>query len=395
MSSFGLLPTGFVAKSQDQIEESMDEGMRDRVSPTLDLGEATRLGELVGITSQELADLWNAAQAVNAGFSPESATGERLDQLMALIGLTRLAATPSTVNLRLNLDNGTTVLTGAQVSNSQTGEIFETTEDITNSSGITADFDVPAQSLDTGRIRASAGLLTVIETPVGGWNSVTNLLDAVLGREDETDTELRSRRLSSLAVEGNQTLEAILANLLGTNGVIEAFILENDTSLDPDANGIPTKSFESVVDGGDDTEVAQAIFAKKPLAIQAFGSTTVVLNDSQGFPHVIGFSRPDEVAYFIEIDVTVDPLLYGDGNEPIGNQLVAEALADFGQALGIGQNILMTLFECQALEIQGVLNVTGLRIDTFAPPVNTADIIVPFRQSSLFDTSRVTVNVTP
>lgn len=87
-----------------------------------------------------------------------------------------------------------------------------------------------ATALTTGPIFCPAGTLTVIDTPVAGWTSVNNPLDAVTGRNIEEDTEALERRTLLLAANANGPTEAIVEDVLQVPFVSAALGFENNFS---------------------------------------------------------------------------------------------------------------------------------------------------------------------
>ncbi|HET8689637.1 MAG TPA: hypothetical protein VFM18_23760, partial [Methanosarcina sp.] len=66
-----------------------------------------------------------------------------------------------------------------------------------------------AACTETGPIQAAPNTVTVIKTPVLGWDSVYNPASAVLGQDLETDEALRLRYLTTKGVDGVNSFEAI------------------------------------------------------------------------------------------------------------------------------------------------------------------------------------------
>lgn len=390
---FGVLDTGFRAKTLTDVQGEINDAILNKVSPTMNLQADTVIGQLVGIFADQITQCWESQQALFASYDPNSACGVPLQNIARFNNIEQLPATPSLVSLRLELNPGATVPAGSQARNAVTDAIFETIDPVTNATASTAFFDVDSRSVDTGPIAGVSGDINIIETPVAGWLSVTNPLDATLGTEIESCQAFRARRLEVLAASGKATLEALVAAVRLVPGVTQVFGIENASPSNPDANGLPAHSFEIVVLGGDDQAIADTIWETKAGGIQAFGSTTVVVTDSQGFLHDIGFSRPNLLDYYIEIDINVNSTVFGDGVQANGEQLVKEALVAYGDALQIGEDILVNPFGCAAYNVAGVTNVAAFRVDTINPPVNTADIAIFFRDLALFDTSRIVVNV--
>lgn len=81
-----------------------------------------------------------------------------------------------------------------------------------------------------GPVAAPANSVTEIVTPISGWISVNNPEAGLLGRNRETDAELRLRRLRSLRILGAGTVEAIRSRVLQeVPGVTNVFVFENVT----------------------------------------------------------------------------------------------------------------------------------------------------------------------
>lgn len=216
-----------------------------------------------------------------------------------------------------------------------------------------------------GATAAPSGSLTVIETPVTNWDSSSNSLDITIGTDTESDVDLIQRRRRELSISGRATVNAILAAILALDEVDNAIVFENETNVvDPD--GRPANSVEVVVQGGDDADIAAALFDVVAAGIKAYGSTIVSVDDSQGFAHDIGFSRPTSVPIYIEIDIVKDPNTFPvDGAAQIKAAIIAA-----GDALGIGVDVIVIpRIICAIDTVDGVLNVE-VRISTAAIPVS-------------------------
>ena len=142
-----------------------------------------------------------------------------------------------------------------------------------------------------------------ILTPVAGLDSVTldeGILNLVVGRQVETDEELRRRRMFSVQQTSTTTLASIKANLYSLDGVLHVTYLENETESE-DINGLPMKSFEYIIDGGDYGEIAQTIFNNKPAGTRAFGSKEELIKDSEGVVHSVCFTPAKHINIGINI----------------------------------------------------------------------------------------------
>jgi len=172
----------------------------------------------------------------------ETASGEYLDKLVALTGVTRLDATKATGevrftkssyyitnNLPVDIPKGTKLSTVA-TANSPAIE-FQTTE--TNDAGGTkytipsgvdyADIDVEATNagLD-GNVNANT--ITVLSTSLSGISSVNNPDSTSGGTDEENDDDLRSRAQDALQALAKATIAAIRAACLSISGVQDVSI---------------------------------------------------------------------------------------------------------------------------------------------------------------------------
>ena len=192
----------------------------------------------------------------------------------------------------------------------------------------------------TGAIAAPAGTLTQLLVPSYNINYVTNDIDASLGNDAESDSALRIRRYESVSVIGAGTLESIAAAVSNLDGVLTAFVIENETTT-TDGAGRPAKSFEVVVEGGDDQAIAQMIWEKKPVGIQTWGSISKVVTDSNGGLQTVNFSRPTNVYIYVQLNYS----LYSE--EAFPSNAVAtmkQAIVDFGNSLAIGEDVIPQRF---------------------------------------------------
>lgn len=245
---------------------------------------------------------------------------------------------------------------------------------------------VDATCLNTGPIPSFAFSLTEIVTPVSGLTRVINIINGVLGRNIETDTELRIRRNESLQVAGSATVDAIRSDLLNVAGVNEALVFENTTFV-IDANGFPGKSFAAFVDGGEDEDIAKAIWGSKPAGIEMFGSITEPVLDSQGFSHNVKFSRPTTKDIWVELDIATGPNFNSSIIE------IQDAIVAHGNALGIGTDIIVTPdLICVLDQFKGVTDVV-VRVGFASLPTLDNNLVIAPQEISKWANARTLVSL--
>ncbi len=250
---------------------------------------------------------------------------------------------------------------------------------------------VQAESVETGPIVGEANLITTIVNAISGWDRVENIASAVLGKDQETDAQLRTRRLAALLGLGNATLDAIRGDLLIVPNVTQALVFENDTDV---TSGIRTPhSLEAVVVAGAAQAIGDALFASKAGGIATVGNeTVVVVIDSQGTSHNVFYSKPAERDIWLEIDFTVDSGLFPSD----GLTQAEDAVLAYGNALNIGDDVIVFPTLVGAVDaIPGILDMVIRIADTVdggGDPSPTLDdnIAISEVQISAWDRIRLT-----
>ncbi len=389
--AFGLLPTGFVRKTTADILDELRTAQLEEIDPELNTQPETPIGQLNGIFAAKLNELWELAAAVYSAQNPDTASDFSLDGVSALTGTNRAPATKGTVTLTVNIDPGTLPAGSiAEVDGDPTNR-WVTTEDVTNGGGGAADFDVEAEAENAGNIAANAGTITKISTPVIGWNTVTNALDADPGTEIDTDAQLRVRREAELSQAGTGTLPAIRADLLGVDDVEAVSVFHNPT--DYQVGNLPPHSVEAVVLGGDDQDILDQLFESVGAGIQTYGTTTGTVNDGQGNTLDFAFSRPTDVDIWLEIDINVNTNDYPAD----GDTLIETAVKAYGDAnYRMGDDVVLSLLYCPINSaVAGIEDITEIRVGDSSPPVSTSNWPIGPRELARLDTTRITVTATP
>lgn len=401
MATWGLTPDGFVAKTLEEIEAGMVAKQRDTIDPGLDTSQFGLIGQLNGIMASEIAAVWELAEAVNDSQDPDKARGAAQDALYSLTGTMREDAQPSLVLTDNTLQPGTTIAVGEAIASvaGNPSARFSNAEPMVNATGAPLVLTgVRFQALEPGPVMANAGTLTVRETLITGWDSVTNPLDAQLGANIESDAAYRARREDELFAQGGGTVDGIRANLLQLDTVIAASVIEN-TTMGTSAEGLPPKSFCAVVrstvpDPGaeDDQAIGDAIWANKPAGIESWGDQDVEVLDSEGMPHTVWFRRPGEVLVYVALRLTTDPATYV-GDDEVKAALIASAETPGSPGyLDVGVDVFAGRFVTVAMQQRGVLNAEARVSETSADYATglPAVEISPFETGAL-DSTRISI----
>lgn len=486
---FGITSSGFIKKRLTDIKSEMETVARETFGNGINLQPTELLGQLIGILAEREALQWEKMEGIYAAMSVQNANGVILDNLVALTGIERLAATKGTGTITAYGTLSTVIPAGSIVSvdgdadarfvtladgtiAAGTDEVqdidFSTVPDAGNwtlvfdgdetstlayndnaaavqaalnalaalsavtvsgdySAGFTVTFtgadgqqDQPALQIGTntletssvpvsvtftettpgvlpnvdiaveaesaGLINAYATTLTVIETPVSGWDSVTNANDITAGTDIETDAALRLRRLQTLANPGTSTGDAIRATILELDNVTSCRVYENITNV-VDAAGRPPHSFETVVLDGTDQDIIDAIWDNKPLGIATYGGVSGTAVDSAGTSHTVYFSRPTEIDIYVIVNLTTNSSYPAAGDAAVKAAIVEYAANNFS----IGDDVITVSFFGDIYDIAGITDIEVL-IDTSPGPSSDANIVIGEDEIAAFDTANITVN---
>lgn len=394
MPSYGVTSTGFKRKRLDAILADLNAEMKSIFGENLNVSPESPDGQINGVKAESDANLWEIAEAAYNAFNPNAASGSALSNLVLLNFITRGEAKASTVTLTLTGLNGAVIPAGSQVSTSDNIVSFTTDSEVTIPGSGTV--TVPATATETGPIEAVAGSITLIDTPVTGWSTVTNLADADIGENEETDVELRARRANSIARLATSVAASILAEVLEVVNVDEAFIYENDQATTDTVTGTPPNQFQVVVKDGDDTEIAQAIYKHKPIGIQSFGTTTIPVTDTQGNNHNIRFTRPTVIPIYVVVNIKVFSIYPINGSDTIKQNIVdyANSVLIPGRGFGVGDDIILSELFTPINTVPGH-TIESVFIGIAPSPTLEEDLVIDFDQVSEFDVVNITVNETP
>lgn len=471
MADYGLTSEGFKQKRLTDIIQSMNSRIADQLGVQISTEANSVFGQLIGVFSYEIADLWEQAAQVYGAMYPHTASGVSLDNASALAGITPISAEKTTVVCTCYGTNGTTVPFGSQIASSSNSNIvFQCTDsNAVISSASACDVGVTLESVtagtytvtidgtphtytasgtetiaqvltalgssvtevnanvendvleltesnqqntfavaisnnlvferigspvtfectQTGAITPAVGDLTDIITTYAGWDAVSNNVPANTGREAESDTALRQRWNASLYTRSVGMTDSIASALMTLNGVTSAYVYENDTDS-TDADGRPPHSIEAVVNGGETDEIGLTIWQKKAAGIDTFGSQSVSINDSQGFPHTINFNRPLVVPVYLNIAVTEYP---EEALPPNAQTMIVDAVINYGNTLTIGKDVILQRFMGAIYQNVAGIGYITVTASTNGSTYSSNNISIDVRHVATFDATRIQVTI--
>lgn len=353
------------------------------------LGNLLRIhAEFETVDQELLLSVWQS-------FDPDLAEGVSLDRIAALTGSRRRGAVQSLIlAAQFNGTPATAIANGRRVRLVQTQSVWEV---------IGGPYVIGGGGTVVGIVQAQvAGPVAALATgtagwqildAVAGWASFQSNTDAVVGRLAESDKSFRQRRLLELFRPATGPLAAIRAAVAAVEGIDGVQVYQN-LGLTTDADGIPGKSFNVVVDGTTyvDQEVRDAIFSRMPPGADAYGTdVTGTSTDVEGGVQPVNF---DEVDY---IDVWLRATLTTSTSEDVypieGDTAVEDAMLAYGAANnGIGRDVLPVAY-VGAIMAAAVPGIDAILVERSLDGASwsSAKLSIGIRERARFDSTRTSV----
>ena len=375
----GVTEQGFTVKSAAEITADLDAKFVGTFGSQFDTSAESPDGQLIGVVAKLLEDVWQQAEGAYNAYSPSNAYGVGLDKVAEINGITRITNLPTSVAITFSGTAGTVV---------PAGYIVKTVDGLEFATVAVAVIPaiVTAKCTTQGAIKILANEVHVLTTAIAGLTGATNLEPGITGIVREEDPAFRARRENSTISRGTSSIDAIYEGVKSLNLPYIA-IIENTTSATVD--GVPANSFLVVVEGGTPAEVSQVIYDNKPQGITSYGSIVTVINDSKGYPHNIGISRPTPIDISVTTSITNLP-----GASVDSATLVKAAIVDYVNNLNISEDVYWSYFFSAILAVVPNIKINSLQIKfTVGGTFDTTDLVITPQQRARTDASKVVVSV--
>ena len=374
----GVTEQGFTVKSAAEITADLDAKFVGTFGSQFDTSAESPDGQLIGVVAKLLEDVWQQAEGAYNAYSPSNAYGVGLDKVAEINGITRITNLPTSVAITFSGTAGTVVPAGYIVKTVDGLEFATVTVAVLPAI-------VTAKCTTQGAIRILANEVHVLTTAIAGLTGATNLEPGITGIVREEDPAFRARRENSTISRGTSSIDAIYEGVKSLNLPYIA-IIENTTSATVD--GVPANSFLVVVEGGTPAEVSQVIYDNKPQGITSYGSIVTVVNDSKGYPHNIGISRPTPIDISVTTSITNLP-----GASVDSATLVKAAIVDYVNNLNISEDVYWSYFFSAILAVVPNIKINSLQIKfTVGGTFGTTDLVITPQQRARTDASKVVVS---
>lgn len=203
-----------------------------------------------------------------------------------------------------------------------------------------AGYRISAEAVEAGFFPLPLNSILNMSPSFTGFDSVVNWTAFSSGSEVQTDSDYRLTYLNNEDGSLAGTPAKIKKDLLDVDGVLAVEIYQNPTKdfiYDLDNNLVAEPfTYNTVVLGGSDLDVAKAIGSNAPVNTAQYGTTSVSYSDDTGTPVNVEFSRAQYLSYGVRVTYKTKD---GTSLTDIERQAVNTLMIELTSELSIGATI--------------------------------------------------------
>ena len=370
-----LTDQGYQKPTREEIHSKIIAVLQDKFGADIVADSSGNFGILANIMSDMFFEIEGNQEAVyNAGFITK-ARGVSLDRLSANYNIVRNQASYASVTL---------TITGTPKYNVPDGVSFRTVD------GLIFITSNPVQLDDNGNgevlayANQSGAMYNVTQKSIkyqveriNDVISVINNYPAEGGADTESDSSLRER--IKIAAQGinSGTYNGLMTAIRSVSGVTAVRIVENHTDK-TDSYGTPPYCIRIFVLGGNNDNIARAIFDSIAVGINTYGSIRISVEDNSHKKHDVLFDKAKTVPIYGKILLHTTSEFPSDGVE-----MAKTAAETYIRELTMGSNVRFSyLFKYIYNAVPGIdfadvlvglkpddLKAENIKIDAFEVPV--------------------------
>ena len=286
---------GLQLKSYDQILSELQDDMRSIYGNDINVESNSPDGQMLNIITQSATDVREIVQRIYDILDIDNATGINLDRAVALIGITRKKGTRTVTPITVTTSAACTLVGINQdeinpytvQDNAGNKWNLQNTHYFSGANAASLSF----QAELIGKQETTPNTITTPVTIVLGVSSINNPTTAtVVGEDEETDFELRSRAKRSIMLAAVGFVDSLYAGLISLDGMSSVRVLENTTNT-TDANGTSPHSIHVITAGSaSNASIADVIMRKRSGGCGMDGDITVTKINADGSPIDIKWS---------------------------------------------------------------------------------------------------------
>lgn len=389
-------PEGLVLPQESDILAGVLSDIDSAFGGGLNKNLETPQGQLASTTTAIIGNKNSEFASYVNQVDPAFAAGRMQDAIGRIYFLDRKPGTPTAVVATCRGLTGVTIPVGARAQ-SVDGNIYLCTQAGTIPSS--GSIDLPFACSVNGPISCAAGALNQIYQAIPGWDSVLNADAGTVGSNVESRSEFEERRRQSVALNARGSLPSIYAAVANLNGVIDAYVTENNLDIAQTIGGVslaPHSIWVAVV-GGNAADVAAAIWRKKSNGANYNGNTSYTVEDRNGYAYpypsyVVTWETPAALPVKFSVQLANNPALPSNIVDLTKQAIIAAFNgADEGPRARIGSTIYASRFYAPVSLLGSSVSILSLLLGT--PTPNAPSLAVPINRRPTISAADISVSL--
>lgn len=360
--------SGPVVPTEQAILEGVQADFDAAFSKSFNWNLDTPQGQLATSIAAMINNCYQLTSWLATHIDPAYATGRMQDAIARIYFLERTPAEPTVAQALCTGLAGVVIPEGA-LAIAQDGNLYACAQEgvIGGDGTVTLSFACKTP----GPIACPAGTLDRIYQAIPGWDAVTNVADGTLGADTESAAEFEARRKASVAANSLGTLASIAGAVAKLDGVLDYYVAQNDTDAPLTIGGVDlaAQSIYVAVIGGTASEIARAIWNKKPPGCGYTGDTTVSIEDTSSglsppYPsYDVTFQTPISLPIIFSVVIANGSGVPSDAAEKIKAAIIAAAGGlDGNGRMRIGSTIYASRFIPNVRDLGSWANVKSIKV---------------------------------
>ena len=376
------------------VQEDINTAFGGGVNPSLQTPQGQLAQSETALIGQKNNEIAYIANQVNPAF----ASGIWQDAIGYIYFITRIPGAGTVVQATCTGAVGTVIPAGA-VAQDTSGYLYSSVSAATipASGFVTIEFQNETQ----GPIACNIGALSNIYTAIAGWDTITNTTAGALGNYVESRAAFEARRSASVAGNAVNSLQSIYGAVASLANVIGVLVVDNPSNgtvnYGPTSYPLAPHSVCVSVAGGTSSDIAQAIWGKKPPGCDYNGNTSVTVYDnnySTPVPYTVTYLTPTSVPVYFNVNIKNSSLLPANITTLVQNAVIQtfNGLDGSGPAVSIGSTSYSGRYYANINAISPNVNVIEVYLGTSASPT-TLSITMGIDQLPTLTASNILVTL--
>ena len=352
------------------VQEDINTAFGGGVNPSLQTPQGQLAQSETALIGQKNNEIAYIANQVNPAF----ASGIWQDAIGYIYFITRIPGAGTVVQATCTGAVGTVIPAGA-VAQDTSGYLYSSlaAATIPPSGSVTIEF----QNQTQGPIACNIGALSNIYTAIAGWDTITNTTAGALGNYVESRADFEARRAASVAGNAVNSLQSIYGAVASLANVIGVLVVDNPSNgtvnYGPTSYPLAPHSVCVSVAGGTSSDIAQAIWGKKPPGCNYNGNTSVTVYDnnySTPVPYTVTYLTPTSVPVYFNVNIKNSSLLPANITTLVQNAVIQtfNGLDGSGPPVSIGSTSYSGRYYANINAISPNVNVIEVYLGTSASP---------------------------